>query len=451
MAQVKQSFIASAVISELQSSDIYLTVKARLFDLRANLNGVRVTSAFLDEIVEHQDKYICIPVCADVRGLLSNKTIGHMYDAKRGEFHSTQIGSFYQFEREDDGDNSYLVGYARIMKRNKAVCEMIAKLFAENKLKFSFEISCGKYTIDDDDHMVIDADASNFLEGVAIVTFPACEEAVAMDLVAEVLSKGDENAVDNAMENTIETLNAEADEAKDAQTAQAETESETVEAEAVNTEAVKPEAVETVASEDSEASESADVQAEDTAVAEDANAERVYVEQTHIEHDSTQVWHDDGGVESVTTTTEARVAMPVEMSEELVAEGETAPAEGGNTPGIGKTTSDDGAAAAGDEDTHKEKTASNDQIDISSLASAFAELQSAVQALTAEIATMKQLAAQQPAQEETAQKEQEEVVAEEETLTINPFIAEMSAPLKKYSLLEKQEKPSTYSLLERAE
>lgn len=436
MAQVKQSFIASAVISELQSSDIYLTVKARLFDLRANLNGVRVTSAFLDEIVEHQDKYICIPVCADVRGLLSNKTIGHMYDAKRGEFHSTQIGSFYQFEREDDGDNSYLVGYARIMKRNKAVCETIAKLFAENKLKFSFEISCGKYTIDDDDHMVIDADASNFLEGVAIVTFPACEEAVAMDLVAEVLSKGDENAVDNAMENTIETLNAEADEAKEAQTVQPETE---------------PETVETVASEDSEASENADVQAEDTTVAEDANAERVYVEQTHVEHDSTQVWHDDGGVESVTTTTEARVAMPVEMSEELVAEGETAPTEGGNTPGIGKTTSDDGAAAAGDEDTHKEKTASNDQIDISSLASAFAELQSAVQALTAEIATMKQLAAQQPAQEETVQEEQEEVVAEEETLTINPFIAEMSAPLKKYSLLEKQEKPSTYSLLERAE
>ena len=445
MAQVKQSFIASAVISELQSSDIYLTVKARLFDLRANLNGVRVTSAFLDEIVEHQDKYVCIPVCADVRGLLNNKTVGHMYDAKRGEFHSTQIGSFYQFEREDDGDNSYLIGYARIMKRNKAVCEVIAKLFAENKLKFSFEISCGKYTIDEDDHMVIDAHDSNFLEGVAIVTFPACEEAVAMDLVAEVLSEGDENAVDNAMENTIETLNAEADEAKDAQTVQAETEPETVEAEAV-----EPEAVETVASEDSE---SADAQAEE-AVAEDANAERVYVEQTHVEHDSTQVWHDDGGMESITTTTEARVSMPVEMSEELVAEGESAPAEGGDTPSEGDATSDDGAAAASDDNAHKDKMGSNEQIDISSLASAFAELQSAVQALTAEIATMKQEAGNklmQTASDENASEEvQDKVTVDAEQVLINPFIAEISTPTKKYALLEKAEKPSSYSLLERA-
>jgi len=81
--QVK-TFVASAIISELQSSDIYLTVKARLFDLNANLNGVRVTAAFLDEIVNNEEKYIGIPLCADVRGLLANETIGHMYDKRTG-------------------------------------------------------------------------------------------------------------------------------------------------------------------------------------------------------------------------------------------------------------------------------------------------------------------------------------------------------------------------------
>jgi len=44
----------ASVISEIQQSDIYLTVKARLFETPgANLNGVRVTPAFLSEIVEH--------------------------------------------------------------------------------------------------------------------------------------------------------------------------------------------------------------------------------------------------------------------------------------------------------------------------------------------------------------------------------------------------------------
>ena len=435
MAQVKQSFIASAVISELQSSDIYLTVKARLFDLRANLNGVRVTSAFLDEIVEHQDKYVCIPVCADVRGLLNNKTVGHMYDAKRGEFHSTQIGSFYQFEREDDGDNSYLIGYARIMKRNKAVCEVIAKLFAENKLKFSFEISCGKYTIDEDDHMVIDAHDSNFLEGVAIVTFPACEEAVAMDLVAEVLSEGDENAVDNAMENTT----IEASEANKTSETNEDLMQTNAEAEVAETETVS---------------------------ADNANAEVLHVDQTHVEHDSTTVYHEDGGMETVTTTTEERVCMPVEISEEIVADGEgistetTEDGAEGNTEGEAES-GDDGAPAANDDNTQKDKTASEENaeehpeqtIDIGLLASAFAELQSAVQALTAEIATMKQEAENklvQTASDENAPEEvQDQVTVDAEQVLINPFIAEISTPTKKYSLLEKAEKPSSYSLLER--
>jgi len=50
-----------------------------------------------------------------------------------------------------------MVGYARIMKRNKAVCNAITQLFASSTLKFSFEISCGEYEEDTDGTIVIDA------------------------------------------------------------------------------------------------------------------------------------------------------------------------------------------------------------------------------------------------------------------------------------------------------
>lgn len=187
MDRITRTFIAS-VISEIQQSDIYLTVKARLFETPgANLNGVRVTPAFLDEIVANQDKYVGLPVCADVKALANGnyEHLGHLYDARTGEFHSAQIGSFYQYEKEETADGAALIGYARIMKRNKAVCKAIAELFADNALKFSFEISCGSYRTLDDGTLEIDAGENNFLEGAAIVTFPACENAVALDLVAE--------------------------------------------------------------------------------------------------------------------------------------------------------------------------------------------------------------------------------------------------------------------------
>ena len=178
----------ASVISEIQQSDIYLTVKARLFETPgANLNGVRVTPAFLAEIVDHQEKYVGLPLCADVKNLASGdyQHLGHLYDARTGEFHSAQIGSFYRFEQEETADGAALIGYARIMKRNKAVCKAISELFADGKLKFSFEISCGSYRELEDGTIEIDASEDNFLEGAAVVTFPACESAVALDLVAE--------------------------------------------------------------------------------------------------------------------------------------------------------------------------------------------------------------------------------------------------------------------------
>lgn len=412
--QNTQTFLASAVISELQSSDIYLTVKAKLFDLRTNLNGVRVTAQFLDEIVENKEKYIGIPLCADVRGLVNNKQIGHMYNPRTGEFHSTTIGSFYDFEKQEEDDNAFLVGYVRIMKRNKAVCKAVMNLFAEDALKFSFEISCGEYSYDDDGTLVIDASEKNFLEGAAIVTIPACEEAVALELVAECLREGDEN-----MQDTNEILDNEA--------------TEEIVAEVEKTE----ETIEEVA-------EVTDEQVENI-----ETAEHVIVEESHITIDETHAYNTDTG-ESYHECVETRTCVSTPMETEApaaLAEAEEV-AECGTedkeeTAECGTDKEKETAECGTPEEEKKEETAeaeaANEVAASINYAEVIAELQAEVSKLKTAVAELSKA--------DTVCAE----VINPGMNTINPFMAEISSP-KKYSLLERETKTKSTerSLLERA-
>ena len=205
----------ACVISEIEQSDLFMTVRARILETpKANLNGCRVTEAFVDDIISNKDRYVGLPLYADKKALVNGKynRLGHLYDSKTGEFHSTQIGSFYEFEKEDFKGGSYLVGYARIPKRDAGLSKAIAELFAEGKLKFSFEIACGEYSELDDGTIEIDASENNYLEGTAIVTFPACEDAVALEFVAqrkaEETERGDEEMAEETKvvaEENVET------------------------------------------------------------------------------------------------------------------------------------------------------------------------------------------------------------------------------------------------------
>ena len=168
---VQTVFIASA--SSIQSSDTYMTIETPMFSSpTANLNGVRVTEAFIDEIVGNQDKYIGLPLVADVANLEARKfdRLGHRYDRRNDTYGTQIIGAFYNFKKEkrDDGE-TVLIGYARVMKRNKKVCAAIDELFAQGGLKFSFEISCGTYTKLTDGTIEIDADEHNCWESMCIV------------------------------------------------------------------------------------------------------------------------------------------------------------------------------------------------------------------------------------------------------------------------------------------
>lgn len=428
MERITTTFIAS-VISEIQQSDIYLTVKARLFETPgANLNGVRVTPAFLDEIIQNQEKYVGLPVCADVKALANGnyEHLGHLYDARTGEFHSAQIGSFYQYEKEETAEGAALIGYARIMKRNKAVCKAIAELFADNALKFSFEISCGSYRELDDGTLEIDAGENNFLEGAAIVTFPACENAVALDLVAECNSIADDcRRGENKMTDEL----------------QASVKEEPVIAEAAETEAAEENVVaeETTKEEAVAEAETAETKTETQETEEEAKtdvvsetsevAEVIVREETYTEH-SVHTYDTETGVETHDTVTQhSEIASPLETTSIAETDPEEEKDDEPDEPEEQEEPDDEMAACGNPKEEKEDK-----------YASVIAEMQSMIQQLKAELDEIK--------------NKPEQIIAEAASQSandVNPFLADIDTNAgHKYSLLEKAEKPSSYSLLDRA-
>ena len=440
--------IFASTISEIQQSDVFMTVKARICEApEANLNGARVTEAFIDEIVGNETRYVGLPLYADVKALTNGNynRLGHLYDVRTGEFHSTQIGSFYKFEKQTVQNGCALVGYARIPKRNKKLSKAISELFADNALKFSFELSVGEYTELEDETILIDASENNYLEGTAIVTYPACEEAVALELVAQ--------------KNTDETRKGESE------MAEVENKAEVVETEAQPVVA-EEETVET------EVSAETEEETEETACKKKEKAEeetaavvtREYHDETHV-----QVAYDtETGKEvrqAVTISTETSDVQEGTLVETVdgvhVAEAEVAAKEedSGNLPSIdeaeqtvqqtteepkGETPAQTETPAEQQVETPAENTNSDNPGDNTPEVVAenkktaeemIAELMDVINGLKTEIAELKE----------------QKHIAEVKTVSneINPFMGELNA-MGKYSLLEKETKTASYSLLEKA-
>lgn len=394
----------ASVVSELQQSDIYMTVKARLFEApKANLNGASVTIGFLDEIVANEEKYVGLPLCADIKNLTNGhyERLGHLYDARTGEFHSTQIGSFYKYEKEEFDGGAYLVGYARVMKRNKAVCKALAELFASGSLKFSFEISCGSYKKMSDGTIEIDAADDNFLEGAAVVTFPACEDAVALELVAECTGITDET---KEGESTMTDVNESAEVvAEEEQTEEAVTET--------------AEQVEAEKTEEVTETETAEVES-----AEQENAEVVVRVET-CETETVSVYDTDTGEETRDTMTL--------YHEERAIVSETEPA-------VQTEVAEEEPQKEEEEKEEVEEEASCKKKDEN--AELIAKLIASIEDLKKEIAEMKE------ARDEKIIAEAVETAAAE-----NPFMSSLNSAFK-YSLLESSTPVSSnsYSLLEKA-
>ena len=418
--------VFASVISEIQQSDVFMTVKARICEApEANLNGARVTEAFIDEIVGNEKRYVGLPLYADVKALTNGNynRLGHLYDVRTGEFHSTQIGSFYKFEKQKNGETSYLVGYARIPKRNKKLSKAISELFADGALKFSFELSVGEYEELDDDTILIDASENNYLEGTAIVTYPACEDAVALELVAQ--------------KNTDESRKGESEMAEVEIKAEV-VETEATEVEVAETETAQPELAEEEEKVEAEEEVETEEESEDeTAACKKKKAEvetaTVYIEDHTVEvHEQSAYDSETGKSINQRVTVETVSSQPTEgtLVESTdgahVAETEIAEGEGGGTGG---TQTETPAAAETPADPIPEET-NQDSYDSTKKTAEqmIAELLATVEAMKAEI-------------EELKNRDTKTVTAE-----INPFMGDITTS-GKYTLLEKDDTKTQYTLL----
>lgn len=429
---MNKRFCFASVVSEIQQSDIFMTAKARIFETpKANLNGVRVTPAFLDEIVGNSEKYVGLPLYADVKALKSGSynRLGHLYDARTGEFHSTQIGSFYQFEKEDFEDGSYLIGYARIPKRDKKLSKAIAELFADESLKFSFEIACGDCEEQEDGTTLIDASENNYLEGTAIVTFPACEDAVALEFVAQHEAddtrKGDEEMAE------VEKLVAE-------------------ETEATNT-AVAEQTEETVETAESQPAE------EQTEVAADESAEckkdkenaEVYVHETHSEEHTTYAYDSNTGKDVCQTVSiQTSISQPVEGTLVENADGgvQIAEGEGGTETPAESGTENPGEVVSEDAATEQE---TNDPADEDVPAVEDGKKKTAEQEIIAQLAELTETVSLLKAELEELKAPKKTAVASVNEAEVNPFMGSINAE-RRFTLLEKAEPNTNFSLLGKA-
>ena len=483
MQESKKKILASAVISEIKSSDKHLTIRGKLCDTKTNLNGVRVTEAFINEIVANAEDYSGTPLCADVRGLLNNRKIGHMYNKVTHEFMSSIIGSMLSFERLDGDDGLVsLVFTARIMKRYTKVCNALEQLFNEGRLKFSFEVCCGSYTTEEDGTLVIDADPANYLEGAAVVTLPACEEAVALELVAECLGEGDENmarkkilteqtegqiqpavtAEEDHIEDEAE-VNAEADTEVNVENAEAGAEVNSESEDNVDNEEVKE--TETNAESENEDDQEEKKDEEDECGASNENAE-VYVDMTHIETDHVSTFDTDTGI-STNETVEHRVNVYGPQGSLT----STEPAENASAENTAASDEHEESTGAEDDNGCKNSVSADEHVqdDGNNL---IAQILEKLEKLSSRIEKIEAVAESISQHEEVASNHSEDVNAEAEQETdsnnnneeeqqsqhidaekkwtlVNPFMSDMSVPQKKYSLLEEQpgNRTRSYSLL----
>ena len=160
---------------------------------KKNLNGAVCTREFIEEIAGDPE-YEHLPLFCDLDALREHRHLSHNYDPMRDEFKTSQIGSFINFQTLDVDGVLYLVGTAKVSKRNRYIIDALQELADRNELKFSYEIETVA-TVDVDGVEYITGNAGNKLVGVAVVTEPAVPEAKAL-LVAERENEKEDDQVD---------------------------------------------------------------------------------------------------------------------------------------------------------------------------------------------------------------------------------------------------------------
>lgn len=233
-------------VSEIQSNDMYMTIVTQMFSTEVNLNNVRVTEAFIDNIVNNREQYSWVPFCVDKQMLRDEHILSlqHKMDENEEYFTTEQIGNFVNFWKEDSDGVVVLYAEARVPKRDKKICEMLKRMFDSGMLKVSFEIMSGACAYDGD-VVVVDANEANQLVGMAVVSIPAYPDASsAVLMVAEAKSEDMPVETPAASETKVqegENMDENLKKDEELQIEEAKPEEELKEAEAVVEAEVEPE------------------------------------------------------------------------------------------------------------------------------------------------------------------------------------------------------------------
>lgn len=178
------------LISEEGKLDpIFLTVDVKLCDSVVNKNNEGTTDAFIADVVNRQADHLCLPFYADKKNLLAGnfEQLGHLYNRVTKKFGTDMIGSMSEFytETDDDGVVS-LYGKIRIPKRDRDIVYRLVDLYEMGRFAVSVELSYDpRDVVLAGGGKLVDASENNALTGLCLVWRPACEDAYALDMVAE--------------------------------------------------------------------------------------------------------------------------------------------------------------------------------------------------------------------------------------------------------------------------
>lgn len=189
--QKKLLLIAEDVLisEESKLNPIFLTVDVKLCDSVVNKNQEGTTAAFIDDVVNRSEDHLCLPFYADVKNLLAEnyEQLGHLYNKVTRKFGTNMIGSMSEFyTKEDDDGVISLYGKIRIPKRDRDIVYRLVDLYEMGRFAVSVELSYNPNdVVFQDGGKLVDASENNALTGLCLVWKPACEDAYALDMVAE--------------------------------------------------------------------------------------------------------------------------------------------------------------------------------------------------------------------------------------------------------------------------
>ena len=186
----KRLFLAESVsISEASKlNPIFLTVDVKLCDSVANKNQEGVTEGFINDIVSRQGDHVCLPFYADVKNLLAEnyEQLGHLYNKVTRKFGTQMIGSMSEFYSETEDDVVSLYGKIKVPKRDRDIVYRLVDLYEMGRFAVSVELSYDpREVILKDGAKFIDVSENSSLTGLCLVWRPACDDAYALDMVAE--------------------------------------------------------------------------------------------------------------------------------------------------------------------------------------------------------------------------------------------------------------------------